>query len=42
MGETVNFFKKNGGNRAYDSNSFIYKLRNSGKGKPTKYYICIK
>jgi len=41
MGETVNFFQKNGGARAYDDDSFIYKLRNSAKGKPTKYYICV-
>ena len=42
MGEIVKFFQKNGGARAYDSDSYLYKLRNSAKGKPTKYYICIK
>ena len=39
---SVKFFKKNGGTRAYDSDAYIYKLRSSGKDKPTKYYICIK
>jgi hypothetical protein len=38
--EEVEFYKKNGGQRAYDAEDFIYKFRSS-RGN-SKYYICIK
>ena len=41
----VQFYKKNGGSRAYDENNYIYKMRNSTKAKDqtiTKYYSCVK